>query len=82
MVLRKQGMMNLTTLRSPQERKHSAGCHIEALCVSLCVCVCVCVCVFMCALWNNLSVYSVNTCHYDWFIKQVDGPIAKQNKRR
>lgn len=28
----------------------------------------------------NILIYSVNTCHYDWFNKEADRPIAEQNK--
>ena len=33
-------------------------------------------------LWNNPSVHCVNICRYDWFNKQADWPIAKQDKAR
>ena len=33
-------------------------------------------------LWNNPSVYCANICHYDWFNKHVDWPIAEQDKHR
>lgn len=33
-------------------------------------------------LWNNPSAHRVGICHYDWFNKQAEWPIAEQDKVR
>ena len=34
------------------------------------------------AAWNAPSVHCANICHYDWFSKQADWPVAGQDKVR